>query len=58
MGYFRALLYVDIRGAPYLEWIGDQPRLKSALAAITAAVVGVILNLSLWFSLQLLFKVV
>ena len=45
-------------GAPYLEWIGNQPRLKSALAAITAAVVGVILNLSLWFSLQVLFKVV
>jgi chromate transporter len=43
-------------GAPYLEWIGRQPRLKSALAAITAAVVGVILNLSLWFSLQVLFK--
>jgi chromate transporter len=45
-------------GAPYLEWIGRQPRLKSALAAITAAVVGVILNLSLWFSLQVLFKTV
>ena len=43
-------------GAPYLEWIGRQPRLKSALSAITAAVVGVILNLSLWFSLQVLFK--
>lgn len=43
-------------GAPYLDWIGNQPRLKSALSAITAAVVGVILNLSLWFSLQVLFK--
>lgn len=43
-------------GAPYLEWIGNQPRLKSALSAITAAVVGVILNLSLWFALQVLFK--
>lgn len=43
-------------GAPYLEWISNQPRLKSALSAITAAVVGVILNLSLWFSLQVLFK--
>jgi chromate transporter len=43
-------------GAPYLEWIGNQPRLKSALSAITAAVVGVILNLSLWFSLQVLYK--
>lgn len=43
-------------GAPYLEWIGCQPRLKNALSAITAAVVGVILNLSLWFSLQVLFR--
>lgn len=43
-------------GAPYLEWIDRQPRLKSGLAAITAAVVGVILNLSLWFSLQVLFE--
>jgi chromate transporter len=43
-------------GAPYLEWIANQPRLKNALSAITAAVVGVILNLSLWFSLQVLFK--
>lgn len=43
-------------GAPYLEWIGNQPRLKAALSAITAAVVGVILNLSLWFSIQVLFK--
>ncbi len=42
-------------GAPYIEWLGAQPRLKSALAAITAAVVGVILNLSLWFSLHVVF---
>ncbi|MFM7446007.1 MAG: hypothetical protein ACKO2N_19255 [Tabrizicola sp.] len=31
------------------------PRLSSALAAITAAVVGVIANLSLWFALHVLF---
>jgi chromate transporter len=31
------------------------PRLSGALAAITAAVVGVILNLSLWFGLHVLF---
>lgn len=43
-------------GAPYLEWISNQPRLKSALTAITAAVVGVILNLSIWFSLHVLFS--
>lgn len=42
-------------GAPYIEWISGQPRLKGALKAITAAVVGVILNLSIWFALHVLF---
>ena len=42
-------------GAPYIDWISSRPRLKSALSAITAAVVGVIANLSLWFSLHILF---
>lgn len=42
-------------GAPYLESIASQPRLKNALSAITAAVVGVILNLSIWFALHVLF---
>lgn len=42
-------------GAPYIEWISNQPRLKGALTAITAAVVGVILNLSIWFALHVLF---
>jgi chromate transporter len=42
-------------GAPYMEAIGRRPRLSGALAAITAAVVGVILNLSLWFGLHVLF---
>jgi len=45
-------------GAPYIQWIGTQPRLRGALAAITAAVVGVILNLSLWFALHVFFKTV
>jgi chromate transporter len=31
------------------------PRLSGALAAITAAVVGVIVNLSLWFGLHVIF---
>ena len=43
-------------GAPYIEWISSQPKLKSALKAITAAVVGVILNLSVWFALHVLFS--
>lgn len=42
-------------GTPYLEWISAQPRLKGALNSITAAVVGVILNLSVWFAMHVLF---
>ncbi|MEO9904021.1 chromate efflux transporter [Nisaea sp.] len=42
-------------GAPYIDWISAQPRLKGALSSITAAVVGVILNLSLWFGLHVMF---
>jgi len=42
-------------GAPYIDWISSQPKLKSALTAITASVVGVILNLSIWFALHVLF---
>ncbi len=42
-------------GAPYVEWIARQPRLKGGLNAITAAVVGVILNLAVWFALHVLF---
>ena len=45
-------------GAPYIEWISAQPRLSGALSAITAAVVGVILNLSVWFGLHVFFKTV
>ncbi|SEK54011.1 chromate transporter [Roseovarius azorensis] len=43
-------------GAPYIESILARPRLKGALAGISAAVVGVILNLSLWFALHVLFE--
>ena len=41
--------------APHVEWLTTRPRLTSALAAITAAVVGVIANLSLWFALHVFF---
>jgi chromate transporter len=44
--------------APYIEAIGKRPKLSGALAAVTAAVVGVILNLSLWFGLHVLFGTV
>ncbi len=42
-------------GAPYVERLSRSPRLAGALAAVTAAVVGVILNLSLWFALHVIF---
>ncbi|WP_407943287.1 chromate transporter [Mangrovicoccus ximenensis] len=42
-------------GAPYVEAISGRPRLAGALAAISAAVCGVILNLSLWFALHVFF---
>jgi chromate transporter len=45
-------------GAPYVERLNAEPRLKAALAAITAAVVGVVLNLTLWFALNVLFGTV
>jgi chromate transporter len=42
-------------GAPYIEALRQSRPLRAALAAITAAVVGVILNLSLWFALHVVF---
>ncbi|MDP2412088.1 MAG: chromate efflux transporter [Pseudolabrys sp.] len=42
-------------GAPFIEDLRSNRRLAGALAAITAAVVGVILNLSVWFALHVLF---
>jgi len=41
--------------APFVEQLRSNQRLSGALAAITAAVVGVILNLTLWFVLHVLF---
>jgi len=42
-------------GAPAIERLREQRALAGALAAITAAVVGVIANLSLWFGLRVIF---
>ena len=42
-------------GAPYVEALRANKALSGALAAITAAIVGVILNLAVWFGLQVLF---
>jgi chromate transporter len=42
-------------GAPYVERLTHAPRLASALRTVTAAVVGVIANLSVWFALHVVF---
>lgn len=42
-------------GAPYIEALQHNRLLQTALAAVTAAVVGVILNLGLWFAAHTLF---
>jgi chromate transporter len=42
-------------GAPHVERLLHRPRLAGALSAITAAVLGVIANLALWFAVHLLF---
>jgi chromate transporter len=43
-------------GAPYVERLHANRALTGALAAVTAAVVGVIANLALWFGLRVLFS--
>ncbi|MER8682640.1 chromate efflux transporter [Mesorhizobium sp. M1405] len=42
-------------GAPYIEALRGNKALSAALGAITAAVVGVIMNLALWFGLHVIF---
>ena len=52
---FAASMLWIFAGAPFVEHLRANKRLTGALAAITAAVVGVILNLSVWFALHVLF---
>lgn len=43
-------------GAPFIEKLRGNPALTGAMSAITAAVVGVILNLAIWLALHVLFR--
>lgn len=43
-------------GAPYVEALRGNRAVSAALSAITAAVVGVVLNLALWFALHVVFR--
>jgi chromate transporter len=55
---FVPSIFLIFAGAPFIEELRGNRRLTGALAAITAAVVGVILNLSVWFALHVLFGTV
>jgi chromate transporter len=52
--FVPSFLFV-LLGAPYVERLGRHRAVQGALSAITAAVVGVIANLSLWFFLHVIF---
>jgi chromate transporter len=54
MTFTPCFLWIFV-GAPYIQHVQNLPRLAAALSCITAAVAGVILNLSLWFGLHVLF---
>jgi chromate transporter len=55
MTFVPCFLWI-MAGAPFIERLQNMPRLSGALAAVTAAVVGVILNLTIWFALHVLFR--
>jgi chromate transporter len=57
MTFVPSFLFI-FAGSPFIDRLTHMPRLSGALAAIIAAVVGVIANLSLWFALHLLFGTV
>lgn len=52
---FAVPMLLIFAGAPFVEQLRTNKRLSGALTAVTAAVVGVILNLTLWFALHVLF---
>ncbi|MDP2087699.1 MAG: chromate transporter, partial [Gemmobacter sp.] len=43
-------------GAPFMERLRSNPALAAALSAVTAAVVGVILNLAIWFAIHVVWR--
>ncbi len=57
MTYTPCFLWIFV-GAPYIEYLRSKTTLHAMLSGITGAVVGVILNLAIWFALHTLFKVV
>lgn len=57
MTFVPCFLWIFL-GAPYIERLRGNQSITAALSAITASVVGVVLNLAVWFSLHTLFSTV
>jgi len=55
MTFIPCFLWV-FAGAPYFDRLSQKPKLTAALSGVTAAIVGVIMNLSLWFALHIWFE--
>jgi chromate transporter len=53
--FLPSFLFIFV-GAPYMESLRRHHGLNAALSCVTAAVVGVILNLSVWFALHTIFR--
>jgi chromate transporter len=54
MTFVPCFLWIFV-GAPFMERLEHARKIQGALAAVTAAVVGVIANLTVWFGLHVLF---
>ena len=52
---FTPCFFFIFGGAPFIERLRGNQSLSAALSAITAAVVGVVLNLAVWFAIHTLF---
>jgi len=52
---FLPCFFFIFAGAPFIEAMADNQRLQAALTGVTAAVVGVVLNLAVWFGHKVIF---
>jgi chromate transporter len=51
---FLPCFFFIFAGAPFIEAMAGNQRLQSALTGVTAAVVGVVLNLAVWFGYKVI----
>jgi len=52
---FLPCFFFIFAGAPFIEAMAGNQRLQAALTGVTAAVVGVVLNLAVWFGIKVAF---